>query len=146
MSGDHSRHPPGARSASTVATANVAAATEVPAAGSTPAGTSLTWPIAIGMTVTAISMSDVPETIGVMIRRSNGSHAVSANWNSDEMTIRLASMESPPSVSATTETAMNGAPAPVVSTCPAPNRPTRPACRAVTTPLIIRAAKTAHDR
>ena len=55
-------------------------------------------------------------------------------------------MEGPPAVSARTETAMKWGPAPVMSTCPAPSRPARFACRAVTTPPITRAAKTAHDR
>ncbi len=79
MSGAHSRHTPEARIASTAATVNVAAATDGPAASDAPSGTSFSLPTAIDMTVTAISMSAVPETTGVMIRRSSGSHAASAN-------------------------------------------------------------------
>ena len=96
------------------------------------------------MTVTAINMSAVPDTIGVTSRRRNGSHAAMANWNSDETTTRLASVGSPPSVSATTETAMKWGPAPVIRTWPAPHRPTWAACRAVETPATINAAKTAQ--
>ena len=98
------------------------------------------------MTVTAISMSAVPETTGVMMRRSSGSHAASANGISDDATMRLASMDSPPSFSARTEIAMKWGPAPVMSTCPAPSRPMRPACRAVIAPPITSAEKTAHAR
>ena len=48
------------------------------------------------MTVTAISMSAVPETTGVMTRLSSGSHWARANWTSDDTTMRLTSMGSPP--------------------------------------------------
>ena len=43
-----------------------------------PSGISFTLSSAIGRTVTAISISTVPETTGVMIRRSTGSHMASA--------------------------------------------------------------------
>ena len=98
------------------------------------------------MTATAISMSAVPDTTGVIIRRRNGSQTAMANWNSDETTMRLASVDSPPSVSATTETAMKWGPAPVMRMWPAPTRPMRAACRAVVTPPMTSAAETAHVR
>ena len=146
MSGAHSRHNPDARMASTTATARVAAATARPAAGGAPSGTSLSLSTATAMTVTAISMSAMPETTGVMTRLSRGSHPARANWTSDDRTIRLVSMGSPPCVIARTDTAMKWGPAPLMSTCPAPSLPTRPACRAVTTPPIARPANTAHER
>ena len=146
LSGAHSRQTPVARNAIAVVTTSVApATTRGPAAGA-PSGASAILPTAIGMTVTAINMSAVPDTIGVTSRRRNGSHAAMANWNSDETTTRLASVGSPPSVSATTETAMKWGPAPVIRTWPAPHRPTWAACRAVETPATINAAKTAHVR
>ncbi len=98
------------------------------------------------MRMAAFSMSTVPETTGVMIRRSNGSQAASANWNSDETTMRLASMAGPPSASAVIEMAMKLGVVPEMNICPTPNRPIRTACRAVMPPLMISAAKTAHDR
>ena len=79
MSRAHSRQTPEARIASTVAVTNVAAATDGPAASGAPSGTSFSLSTAMDMTVTAISMSAVPETTGVMILRSIGSHAASAN-------------------------------------------------------------------
>ena len=47
-----------------------------------------------------MSMRAVPDTVGVTIRRTNGSHAAMANWKSEETTMRLARVGSPPSVSA----------------------------------------------
>ena len=98
-----------------------------------------------GMTVAAISMITVPETTGVNIRRSTESRAASANWNSDEMTIRLAIVEGPPSIRAATQTAMNAPDVPIIRMWPDPNRPTRTAWRMVVAPLTSSAAKTAHD-
>ena len=92
--------------ASITATASVATATAGPAAEGAPSGTSLSLSIAIAITVTAISMSAVPETTGVMTLLSSGSHCASANWTSDDTTMRLASNGSPPVAIARTETAM----------------------------------------
>ena len=75
-----------------VATASVTPAATSPPASGAPAGTSVSLPTAIGITATAISMSAVPDTIGVTIRRRNGSHAAMANWNSDDTTMRLANV------------------------------------------------------
>ena len=55
-------------------------------------------------------------------------------------------MAGPPSSMARTETAMKLGVAPMMSTWPPPSRPILAACSAVPTPLIINAAKTAHDR
>ena len=60
------------------------------------------------MTVAAISIITVPETTGVNIRRSSESRAASANWNSDDTTMRLAIMAGPPFTRAATHTANEG--------------------------------------
>ena len=134
--------------ASITATARVVTATAGPAAGGTPSVGSPILPIAIDITMTAISISAVPATTGVMMRRSSGSQAASANCTSDATTMRLASVASPASGSARTRIARatKWGPAPLISTCPAPSRPTRAACRAVVAPAMISAANTAHDR
>ena len=97
----------------------------------------------IGMTVTAISMMTTPETIGVNIRRSSESRAASRNWNSDDMTMRVAMVAGPPDDSAATHTAMNAPDVPMMSTWPEPIRPTLTAWRMVVTPLTASAAKAA---
>ena len=79
MSGAHSRQVTGARSANTTRTTSVAPAAVGAAAGDVPSGTSASKPKTIGMTVTAISMITVPETTGVIIRRSSESRAAKAN-------------------------------------------------------------------
>ena len=92
VSGAHSRQTPEARSTMPVATASVTPAAISPPAAGAPAGTSVNLPTAIGITATAISISAVPDTIGVTIRRRNGSHAAMANWNSDDTAMRLANV------------------------------------------------------
>ena len=76
--GDQSRHAPETRSESPVAITSVTTATIGPENSGALLGTSCTLFSAIGRTVTAISMSTVPETAGVMIRGSRGSHMASA--------------------------------------------------------------------
>ena len=124
----------------------VAAALAGAAAGGTPFGHVVNMPKMIGMTVTGISMITVPATVGVKIRRSRESRAESANWKSDETTIRVASSAGPPSASAVTHTAMNAPEVPMRRMYPAPTRPTRTAWSTVVSPLTARAAKTAQDR
>ena len=70
----------------------------------------------IGITVTAISMITVPATVGVSILRSKDSRAASTNWNSEEMTTRVASSAGPPLARAATQTAMNAPEVPISST------------------------------
>ena len=60
--------------------------------------------------------------------------------------IRLDIVAGPPCTRAVTQTAMNAPDVPIISTCPAPTRPTRTAWRTVVAPLINSAANTAHDR
>ena len=66
---DQSRHGPGVRSVSTTATTRVTAATVGPAASGAPAGSTLSWSVAIGSRVAATSIRTVPDTTGVMTRR-----------------------------------------------------------------------------
>ena len=99
----------------------------------------------MGMTVAAISIITVPDTTGVKIRRSSESRHAIRNWNSDETTMRLAIVEGPPLTRAATHTAMKAPDVPMMSTCPAPIRPTRTAWSTVVTPLTSSAAKTPHD-
>ena len=143
--GDHSRHADGARSTRAATVARVARAAAGAAVWEAPSGTSVSEPNTIGMTVAAISMMTVPETTGVNIRRSSESRAARANWNSDDTTMRLAIMAGPPFTKAATHTAMNAPEVPMMSTCPAPTRPTLTAWRIVVTPLTMSAAKTPHD-
>ena len=97
------------------------------------------------MTVAAINMITVPETTGVKIRRSSESRAAIANWNSEDTTMRLAIRDGPPSTRAATQIAMNAPDGPIMSTCPAPIRPTLEAWRIVVAPLTSSAAKMAHE-
>ena len=124
-----------------VATAHTGAA-----AGGAPAGTWVSMSKTIGITVTAMSMMTVPATVGVRIRRRSESRAERANWKRDETTTRVASMAGPPSAIAVTQTAMNAPEVPIMSTYPAPTRPTRTACSTVVRPLTATAANTAQER
>ena len=78
ISSDQGRQIRGARSINIVVTTNVTAATHGPAAKVAPSGTSFIRSKAMGRTMAAISMSTVPETTGVMMRRSRGSQAANA--------------------------------------------------------------------
>ena len=73
MSGDQTRQAPETRRARATTATRVTRATTGPAAPGADAGTSLTRPSATGRIVAASSMSTVPDTTGVMIRRSSGS-------------------------------------------------------------------------
>ena len=139
-------HEPLARSTIAEVTTRVTAATRGPAAGDAPTGTSWNRSNARGRTDTTISIRTVPETTGVTIRRRDGSHAASANWQRAATTVSVASKPGPPASNAINEMAMYEGVAHVMSRCPAPSRPTRPDCMAVARPPITRAAKTAHSR
>ena len=140
--GDQSRHAGGPRSTRTATVTIVATAAMGAPARDVPSGTSVSVSKTMGMTVAAISMITVPDTAGVKMRRNNESRDASANWNSEEMMIRVAIMEGPPSTMAATHTAMKAPDVPMMSTCPAPTRPTRMACSAVVMPLTMSAANT----
>ena len=91
-------------------------------------------------------MSTVPATAGVRMRRNSESRAESTNWNSEEMTTRVASIAGPPSAIAATQTAMKAPEVPIRRTYPAPIRPNRTTCNIVVAPLTRIAPNTAHDR
>ena len=59
--------------------------------------------------------------------------------------MRLASRAGPPSSRARTVTAMKLGVTPEISRWPPPSLPILAACKAVAAPVMIRAAKTAHD-
>ena len=67
----------------------------------------------IGITVTGISMMTVPATVGVRTRRNSERRAESANWKSEEMTTKVASIAGPPSASAAMHTAMKAPEVPI---------------------------------
>ena len=69
-----------------------------------------------GMTVADISIRTVPATTGVTIRRSRESRADNRNWNSEDITTRLASVAGPPSTSAVMQTPIKAPDVPITST------------------------------
>ena len=146
--GDQSRSDRGARSISRVTTASVTADAAGAAYGDadTPRGACVSISNTARMTVAAMSISTVPDTTGVMTRRSQDSRAATTNFSSDDSTTRLASIAGPPSVSAVMQMAIAGSDVPITSTCPMPTRPNRKACNKVVTPLTISIAKTAQVR
>ena len=148
ISGAQNRQTPVARMASITETAKVTVATTIPAPGADPSGTAVRRSNPIDITITAINIRAIPLTTGVMIRRNSGSQAASANCTIEAATKRLASVASPASDTVRTaiERAMKCGPAPLINRCPAPSRFALAACRAVITPAMISAEKTAHAR
>ena len=67
----------------------------------------------------------MPETTGVNIRRSVGSHEVSAICTKLQTTIRVANIAGPAAVIVVTMIAMNIAAGQASAMCPEPNRPRR---------------------
>ena len=82
----------------------------------TPSGISFSMSKATGITVTAISMMTVPDTVGVRMRRSSDSRPERRNWNSDAMITSVPSMAGPPLEIAAMQTAMKVADVPITST------------------------------
>ena len=107
MNGATSRQRPLARRVVITETSNVIPAIAGPAIGGASAGRSWMLSNAMGSTLTAISIVTVPETTGVMIHRSVGSHQASAIWIRLQTTIRLANVDSPAMETAVTMIAMN---------------------------------------
>ena len=115
------------------------------ARGGVPSGTSVKESKTRGITVAAINITTVPETVGVNKRRISESRAASANWKIDDTTMRVAMVDGPPTTSAVTQTAMKTPDVPIIRMCPDPNRPTRTACKTVVRPLITSTAKTPQE-
>ena len=146
MIGAQSRRLPLAHRVNTATTNRVAPALAGALAVGAPGGASLSMSNMIGITVTAISAITVPATTGVMIRRSSERRADKANWKREEAITSVASSPGPPSAKAVTHTAMKAPEVPMMSTWPAPMRPSRLACRMVVRPLTSSAANTAQIR
>ena len=96
--------------------------------------------------VTEISIMTVPDTAGVISRRNRARRSERANWNSEEITTRVASNAGPPSTNAVTQTAIKAPEVPISRGYPAPIRPNRTACTTVVRPLTARAVKMAQVR
>ena len=84
--------------------------------GETPAGTSDIFPKIIGAIVTGTSMSTVPETVGVRMRRNIEIRMEQTNWKRAVTIIKAASNPGPPARRASTLTAMAAAVVPVTRT------------------------------
>ena len=93
-----------------------------------------------GATEMAISISTMPPTAGVRMRRSVGICQVKRKVKRAESAARLASSAGPPCCSAVTETAMKAALEPTNMTWPEPMRPSRETCSQVESPAATMAA------
>ena len=142
MNGAARRQRPLARNVKITETSTVIPAMSGPAEAEAPAGRSWRVSKAIGKTLTAISIVTVPETVGVMIRRSVGSHQASATRTRLQTIIRLANVAGPAAEIVATMIAMNMAAGQVSAMCPAPNRHSWNACNEVIAAQINIAAKT----
>ena len=127
-------------------TAIVATAVRGALSAGAPAGPSVRRPKTTGSTVAGTSMFTVPTMVGVSRRLNRARRREMTMGTSDDATTRVASRAGPPSERAPTETPMKAPAGPIVSTYPAPTRPSLAACRAVLTPLTATAQNTAHDR
>ena len=113
--GTQSRSQPVVRKAITAMTNSVSPALAGPASAGASAGTCLSWSKTMGMTVTAISMTTVPATVGVITWRSHSRRDAKRNCVSAERITKVASMAGPPWAMAVTETAMKAAEVPITT-------------------------------
>ena len=111
-----------------------------------PGGTSVRRPKTTGRTVAGTSMFTVPTMVGVSSRRNSASRRETTMVTSADATTRVASRDGPPSARAAAHTPMKATAGPIVSTYPAPTRPSLAACSAVTMPLTATALNTAQER
>ena len=146
MIGVQARSLRGARSMSATTASIVTAAIAGAAAGEALSGTRVSMAKPIGITVTETSASRVPETSGVMMRRSSARRAANANWQSADATTSVPSSAGPPVTRASTATPMEAPDIPITIRLPAPNGPILFACTMVRSPPITMPAKIAHDR
>ena len=144
MTDDHNLIPGGPRRTSAPTTISVARTVRGAATSDVPSGTSPKESNISGTTVAAINMITVPATTGVKIRLNQERRAASKNWNMDETMIRLAIVAGPAFTNAATQTAINAADVPMMSTYPDPTLPTRTTCKMVVKPLMTNAANTPH--
>ena len=114
MTGAQRRQTPAARRVTATVTTIVTAALTGAAAGDAPSGTWVSMSKTMGMTVTAISMITVPQTVGVKSRRSSASRTERANCTRAEAATSDASIPGPPSARAVTQTAMKAPEVPII--------------------------------
>ena len=145
-SGAQRRQLPESRRPSAARTPRVVTATTAPDTGTASSGRAVILPAAMGMTVAARSISAVPVTTGVMMRRNSGSHVARANCARAPQITSAERRPGPPARRAGTPTMMRDTLAAVRSTWPVPIRQMRPACRAVVMPQTRKVAKAAQVR
>ena len=114
-------------------------------AGEVSPGASASIPETAGITVTGMSMSTVPDTVGVRMRWKRDSRQASTRGTSAETATSVASVAGPLWVSALMQAGMKAPEVPMTMTCPAPIRPARTACNMVVRPQIVTEASTAQD-
>ena len=124
----------------------VTAATTGAAAGDAPSGTRVSMANAMGMTVTATSAVSVPDTTGVMMRRSSTRRPASASWQSPPAKTSTPSRAGPPATRASAPTPMEAPEAPMTVSVPPPRPTKRLAWTIVRRPPITMLAKTAQER
>ena len=148
ISGDHICNERGARRSIKAMTAKVTTAARGAAIGDTdlPGGTSVSIPNTARITVAAISMSTVPDTTGVIMRRNNESRAATKNFSTDDRTTSVAIITGPPCIRAVMQMAIAGSAVPITRICPVPKRPNLRELKIVATPQTINEANTAHLR
>ena len=113
--GTQSRSTPVVRKAITAMTKSVKPPLAGPASAGTSAGTCLIWSKTMGMTVTAISMTTVPATVGVITCRSHSKRDAKRNCVSADRITNVANIAGPPSAMAVTHTAINAAEVPITT-------------------------------
>ena len=100
----------------------------------------------MGITVTEMSAMSVPDTTGVMIRRSRTRRAATPSWKSPEAITSTASSAGPPAASASTATPIEAPEAPMTIRLAPPRPATRRAWTMVVSPPMTMLAKMAQER
>ena len=113
MTGAHRRTRSFAASVMTAMTTRVVSAQSGAASGGVPPGTFFICSNMTGMTVTGVSISTVPVTVGVRMRRNSERRVANANWTRARMTTRVASSAGPPAARAAMLTAMEAPDVPI---------------------------------
>ena len=126
--------------------AMVASAVSGAPSSAAPGGASVRRPKTTGSTVAGTSMFTVPTMVGVRRHLNRARRREMTMGTSDDATTSGASRAGPPAERALTATPMKATAGPIVSTYPAPTRPSLAACSTVHTPLIATAQNTAQDR
>ena len=146
ITGAQSRRVLQAPNTSATNTSRVTAAILGAATGAAPSGACVNISKATGMTATAINISTMPDTTGVIMRRNNDKCDDSTNWNNAETITRFIISATPPADKARIQTAIAVAALVEMRKCPAPMNPVRKDCNSVMSPQTSSAAKIVHDR